>query len=201
MNKPVTREATREKARAPVRTEVEYAGGEEVREAVRDAVREEPLPPGAVRGRNGEVLLRKRTGVTDPFFIPPELKEPGWSYEWKTETIYNQEATAHQVMLAENGWRPVMSTGRWSGVFMPNSHEGKPIRRDAMVLMERPDSLTREAYDEERKKARRQMADTRESLRLATPSGFTTQHAGVQPRVSQSYEAGPAPSKHNLTSD
>lgn len=174
----------------------------ELRKPAREAVLDEPLPPGAVVGRNGEVLSRKRTNTTDIFYVPEHLKEPGWSYEWKTETVLGEQRIAHQVMLAENGWRAVQAEGRWAGVYMPNGYTG-PIRRDGLVLMERPISLTNEAYAEERRNAANQMRNTKESLRLAMPSGFTQDHAGAQLNVKQTYELGPAPasSKRSMVPD
>lgn len=177
----------------------------QMRQPAREAVREEPLPPGAVRGRNGEVLTRKRSNTVNIFEVPADLKDPDWSYEWKVETVLNQPDQPRQMQYLENGWRPVMNTGRWTGIFMPETVNGVaytgPIRRDGQVLMERPIELTRQAEADERRAAAAQMRNTRESLRLAMPSGFSQEHAGVAPKLNQSWERGPAPDKRALVSD
>lgn len=170
------------------------------RPAVRESVRDEPLPAGAVRGRNGEVLARSRTSIDNKYHLPPECCEPGWSYEWKRDTIFNQPDQSYTNQLMHNGWRPVMAVGAWSGVFTPSDWKGE-IRIDGEILMERPAELTRQAYAEERKKAQDLMRNSTQGLRLNMPSGFSTDHAGVQPKLNQTYEQGPAPSKRNLMSD
>lgn len=173
---------------------------EMARPAAREAVREEVLPPGAVRGRNGEILMRKRPGTGNKFEVPEYLKDPYYSYEWKMISILNQEDKSYQNTSFQNGWRPVLAVEQWSGVFTPTDWVGS-IDIDGLRLCERPKVLTEQAYDEERQKAKSLMRGAHESLRLATPGGFTTNHAGVQPKTSQTYELGPAPSKRTLVSD
>lgn len=139
-----------------------------IRNNVRDQIREparEARGGIVVEGHNGEQLSRKRKDDgTDPFFIPPGLEPPGWTYQWCVDTVNgNRDLVADQnLMFYENGWRPVPAE-RHSGRFMPVGHRGN-IVRGGQVLMERPKALTEEANAEMVEKARRQMMDRDEAL-------------------------------------
>lgn len=157
--------------------------------APREPQRESVRTPGRGRqevvGRDGKLLSRKRGGNTDKFHIPAELIPDGWSYEWKRESLYGQEDTANMMHAAENGWTPVMAEAH-PGMFMPSGYTG-PIRRDGLVLCERPMELTEEARAEEREAARQLNQAQQEQLGLAMPSGFNNRHAGVRPRLEREY--------------
>ena len=174
---------------------------EPAREATSEPQRE--LQPGEVLGRDGEVLSRKRSSTTDIFFVPPHLKDPKYDYNWKTETVYNQPQIAHMVAIAENGWRAVLTRpgSKWSGVFMPNDYEG-PIKRNGLVLMERPMALSIEAKMEEDKKARDQVRMSAEArgMNFSVPEGYSKTNpvltAWQQDKTRQTIEPGPPQSKH-----
>lgn len=139
-----------------------------IRNNVRDQIRE-PMREArgglVVQGHNGEQLSRKRKDDgTDPFFIPPDLIPPGWSYQWVAQSVKGSqdEVADHNLMLYENGWRAVPAD-RHPGRFMPVGHKGNIIR-GAQMLMERPKALTDEANAEMVEKARQQMMDRDEAL-------------------------------------
>src|SRR5882757_5838256 len=129
----------------------------------------DPVRGGAVvvRGRDGEVLTRKRTGVGDIFDVPADLIPAGWSYQWCAVTVVgNTEVLIDQnLMMAENGWRPVPSD-RYPGRFMPVGHKG-PITRGGQMLMERPEALTEEARSEDIRAAKQLISDRNDSLKLS----------------------------------
>ena len=134
----------------------------------------EPERRGAMvgTGRDGEVLTRRHTSVGDIFHVPQEEIPRGWSYQWNTYTVHNQLATDQQVLMHANGWRPVPANrheGRWT-----QPGEKGAIIVKGMRLEERPESLTEEAAAEDVKKARTQMRDQTDSLRLTEklPKGF-----------------------------
>jgi hypothetical protein len=157
---------------------------EPIRETIREPVRARGKKE--VVGRDGKVLSRKRGGNVDKFYIPPHIIPDGWSYEWKSEFIAGQENTSHMMGCYENGWTPVNAETH-PGMFMPNDYKG-PIRREGMILCERPIELTNEARAEEQEAARALTQAQKEQLGLAMPSGFTNEHRAVQPRVNQAYE-------------
>lgn len=148
-------------------------------------------------GRSGEILTRKRTTNTDLFHIPPEIVPEGWSYQWNVIEVLGKPETAHQLAMAENGWRPVPA-GRHSGMFMPADYsENSPIIRDGLRLEERPMALTLEAQAEERTKANRLMMDQQEQLGLTQkmPDGFDRNNASLRraERAGTSRTFAPAP--------
>ena len=119
-----------------------------------------------VEGRNGEVLSRTRTYVGDIFEIPEHLKQPGWSLQWNAVSIAgNSEIILDQNhMMHQNGWRPVPAE-RYAGTLVPKGATG-PIIRGQQMLMERPESLTKEAQFEDLRAARQLISDRNESLKL-----------------------------------
>lgn len=142
------------------------------RNATRQAAAREPSRAAArgsavVTGRNGEVLSRKRTSTNDIFHIPPELIPEGWEYQWCAVTIVgNSEILMDQnLMMAENGWRPVPSD-RYPGRFMPEGHKGN-ITRGGQLLMERPAQLCEEARAEDVRNAKQLISDRNDALKLS----------------------------------
>src|ERR1700677_4678306 len=85
----------------------------------------------------------------DKFRFDESIIPPGWSYEWKRVSIYNQPDPSYQVNLAQRGWEAVPASRHPE--MMPLNHEGGTIDRDGMRLMERPSVITDEAKDEDKK--------------------------------------------------
>lgn len=125
-----------------------------------------------VTGRDGETLTRRRTQVGDKFHVPGNEIPTGWDYQWNPVTILNQEQVAQQNQHYENGWRPVPAerhAGRWTRP----GHTGD-IVVEGLRLEERPEALTDEALHEGEMKARQQVRDQADILKLSTkmPAGF-----------------------------
>lgn len=165
-------------SRAPRAPEPERATAAQVRKGA-DGRTEVVMP-------DGTILKRNRTGVVDSFYVPPNIIPDGWSYQWNVVTVYGERQTAMQVNAMENGWRPVPAK-RHDGIFMPPGHEGA-IERDGQMLMERPMVLTREAQDEERRKADGLINMQKEAIGQALPAGFDQNHRKVQPTIRTNYE-------------
>jgi len=143
----------------------------------RGEVRTRPDGRIEVTGHNGEILSRTRTQVGDIFEIPQSMIPKGWSYQWCAVTIAgNADIILDQNhMFHQNGWRPVPAE-RYSGTLVPKGTKGNIIRGQQM-LMERPEALTLEAQDEDKRNAIQLMSDRNESLKLAgvkkaMPDGF-----------------------------
>lgn len=179
---------------------------EPVREVVREPVREptRPLKPGEFLGRNGEILTLKRDPSKNIFDIPAHLNDdPTWTREWKRFEIYNKYDETHQQHLQENGWRPVMvEPGNGWGEFYGGPNYRGPVRREDMVLMERPAALTAEVRRREKAAADAQMRSNTDRFAarraLDTPQGFTTSNPNVPSKVQSTYEQGPTPAKHQI---
>lgn len=124
------------------------------REAVRQEARPTRTPDGRViaYGRDGQPLTRAGSiQGGNQFSIPEGTIPPGWSWEWKNDTVLGQRDPAYEAELAQVGWMPVMAES-FPGIFMPFDYKG-PIRRKGMILMERPEELTLEARREEKRAA------------------------------------------------
>lgn len=106
----------------------------------------EPMRPG--------IRARRRRTNEDNFAIPPELKRPGLSYEWKKESCLGQEDPMYMSSLLDNGWENVQLEE------MPcfgREGETGAVRRGGQVLMRRPIELTKEARVEDWQIARAQV--------------------------------------------
>ncbi len=157
-----TRETTRAEARPALRAE-----------ARNDQRAPQRMKPGEFLGRDGEILTRRSHHLVDEFEIPAEVKLPGWSYQWNTVTVNNQQNFSSQRDMYANGWRPVRPADL-EGYF-ENYADGKnEIFHKGLRLEMRPAEMTEEAKLDEKRAADRQLgrhlmrADT--DVRL--PEGF-----------------------------
>lgn len=121
------------------------------REQVRTPVNHVPGRVVGVRRDGSAVSRTSAISGVDQFYVPPGIIPPGWSWEWKNETVLNQADPAYAAELAQVGWEPVMAES-YPGVFMPHEHKG-PVRRKGMMLMERDLRLTQEAQREDKRRA------------------------------------------------
>jgi hypothetical protein len=134
----------------------------------------------------GERLVRRRSRSDDKYYVHPSKIPAGRSYEWKREQVYGQPDTDHQVNLRENHWTPVPASRHPE--MMPIGDTG-PVRKDGMILMERPLYVTQEAREEDYQIAMDQVR-AKESQMRNTPGGtFTRDHPSVHriARVQRSY--------------
>jgi hypothetical protein len=130
----------------------------------RDLPREPVRSDAVVRGREGEILTRKRVSGTDPFHIDPKEIPRGWDYQWNAVTVWGNKEVLLTVgnEMYQNGWRPVPAE-RHPGKFTPAGQKGEIIFR-GMRLEERPLSMTIQAREEDQAAAMAQMRDRDESL-------------------------------------
>lgn len=141
---------------------------EGTRDPARGLARETTRRGAAVAiGHGGEKLTRRRTTVGDAFDVPKSEIPAGWTYQWNTVTVLNKELRDIErgdLLMHENGWRPVPATrhpGRWT----PPGFEGSIII-EGLRLEERPESLTLEAKSEDEMRAKAQVRDRTDALRL-----------------------------------
>ena len=138
-------------------------------EPARDFARETTRPGAVVAmGHNGEVLTRRSIGLGDKFDIPLHEVPHGWDYQWNTVTVLNQRVSEVVVQadlqMYRNGWRPVPASrhpGRWTAP----GYEGE-IVVDGLRLEERPKTLSEEAKAEDTMRAKMQVRDRTDALRL-----------------------------------
>jgi hypothetical protein len=137
-----------------------------------------------IRGHLGDM----DEGVDD--FRAPDAP-PGWNYEWKRKTLLGAEDPAYAVSLARTGWEPVPAERHPS--YMPTGNKHATIERKGMILMERPQELTDEAREIERRKARNQVRQKEAQLNAAPDGQFTRDHDQVKAKINKTYEAMPVP--------
>lgn len=161
-----------------------------------------PLVPGKAVALNRAGLPVQRaaaeTGV-NAFFVPPHLPPAGWSWEWKRESVRGQADPYYISRLKQVAWEPVRYES-YPGVFAPEYDEhGKPwvgpVRREGLMLMERPANLTKEAQDEEIAKAKRRSNDARNQYTRLNTDGTSTAEIDLEARrasyIKQQHEPMP----------
>lgn len=142
--------AARAKAR-PVRE------ASEERSVAREPARDE-LPAHFYDKETGELLTRKRkNGVFDEFeFSPSEIPE-GMDYQWIRVTVHGSPEESEYHLMYENGWRAV-PWERHSNRFAKSEFMGKgSIIRRGQLLVERPIHLSKQAREEDQRRANEQI--------------------------------------------
>ena len=148
------------KARAKVRAARE--------EATRQPARENP-----------KRLVRTRKRAEDRLYIDPKIIPHDMTYEWKAESVNGKPDPLHINDLMDNHWTPV-----------PESrHPGVVVRRDGLILMERPAYLTDEANEENYNLAMGREMSIRREVRDTPEGHFTRDHPSAKrlPGVKVSY--------------
>jgi hypothetical protein len=102
----------------------------------------------------------------DKFDVPANLIPEGWSYNWKTWSVYNEERPQYFANMQRGGWSPVPAS-RHPELTYPG-YVGDTILRDGMILCERPAVLTEEAHERASREARAQVR-AKEQAMSATP--------------------------------
>jgi hypothetical protein len=108
---------------------------------------------------------------------------PGWTYEWKTHSVWNKEYPQYMNNLYRRGWEAVPAT-RHRDLIYPD-YEGDSIIIDGMILMERPKELTDRQRVRDYRKAVAQIINSEQKLAEAPP-GTAPRDVNVRtmPRVS-----------------
>lgn len=149
----------------------------ETRAKLRAPIKEGPvkLHKGEYRGRNGEILRRVPNTTANPFDIPGDVKEPGWSYQFVRHSVYGNTDYSEMSVMKRAGWREV-SPDALNGYFREETPEGQNfILKEGLCLMERPQGMTDEARDEALRTANDQYArqlDKRYDADAPLPTGF-----------------------------
>ena len=105
---------------------------------------------------------------TDKYYIPLDMIPEGWTYEWKTKTVYGAENVSYQITLRRSGWEPVPASRHPE--LMPDKGHYEVIEREGMILMERPTEINQDRRAREMRNARNQVKQKEEQLN-ATPHG------------------------------
>ena len=106
------------------------------------------LRPGEYRGRNGELLVRENVKGANKFDFPDSVKDAGWSYQWIRVSAYGDTSHSELLDMRRAGWREVPPSAL-KGYFKDMVPEGcNHIEMQGLVLMERPEGMTKDAQQE-----------------------------------------------------
>lgn len=169
------------------------------RAAPREQLTREPTRATAtVTGRNGEILTRSHSELNGDIFerVKPQ---PGWSLQWNAVTAINKDLSEIQSGISNdmhnNGWRPVPAS-RYPGVWTAPGYGGDIVVK-GMRLEERPESLTKEALREDEIRAKAQVRDQTDALKLTQSqlpganAGRAKQVSGMRMQIDRSFEVPP----------
>jgi len=152
---------------------------------IREPIKDGPVKirTGEYYGRNGEILKRVPASRGNQFDFPEELKEKNWSYQWVRHSCYNNTDHSEISVMKRAGWREV-APDALKGYFKEDVPEGQNcIIREGLVLMERPEGMTREAQEEELRKANFQYGaqiEKRFDAEAPLPTGFVPHMREIQ---------------------
>lgn len=188
----VTKPRGRPLGRPPMRTTVQADPQLAAREAPIAPVREQSSQARA-KARAAQLLevVDMEAGNDDFYFDVSQIPD-GWSYEWKRHTTYNAQDPAYQVQLAQMGWEPVPAARH--PLMMPVGYAGAYIERKGMILMERPEEITRRVRARDERSALDQVRMNQEKLTGAPQGQFERNNKGDSlVKIKRSYEPIPIP--------
>jgi hypothetical protein len=108
----------------------------------------------------------------------------GWSYEWKTHSVWNKEYPQYLSSLQRNGWSPVSSKEPEVRNLLYPGYENESVIVDGMILMERPRELTDRVREREYRRANEVVRNSERKLADA-PAGTAprTAFAETSPKL------------------
>lgn len=157
------------------------------RPAMRADMREDSR--ARAKRRTAEITANGGLNVdsVDKFYIDPSRVPDGWVYEWKRDTTFGKEDPSYMSGLLMTGWEPVPTSDMPE--LMPGMKEAA-IRRDGMILMQRPEEIRDSARAKEMANARGQVkAQEAQNGKAQDP----TEGPRIAPKYGKSYEHIPIP--------
>ena len=141
-------------------------------------------PPPTAIGRDGKpIYLDGNYDPTDFFAVAKTVEPPGWIYEWKRETIYNQPDLGYQAQLRHKGHWTEVQHETHPGVFGAINATGA-VRHEGMILMERPMEVHEHFKMLEKQKADAKITDAKNSHGLGRSAP-----GGVDPNTARARQA------------
>jgi hypothetical protein len=113
---------------------------------------------------------------------------PGWTYEWKTHSVFNKEYPQYYSGLLRTGWSPVPAA-RHRDLIYPG-YTGETIINDGLILMERPKELTDRVRRRDLGKAVDQVRNSEAKL-VEAPAGTAPRNTHPHSRVTLASHVGP----------
>lgn len=146
------------------------------------------LNAGEVLGRDGNVKRRNKN-FDDPYAVPDDYKDPGWTYQWNRVSCFNEPDPMEMNRMLDNGWEYVRPNSRLGQLYGVTDKDF--IEVGGLVLMERREELTNEALEENRRKTAEQYgALMSRSSDLSVPKGYESRGKQVKRMGSEAVRAG-----------
>ena len=139
------------------------------RPEMRPQMREEDPRARAAR-RAAELMghIPDEAQVHDNFAAPEPPQD--WSYEWKAIEVLGKEIDGKESKMAQTGWERVPADRHPE--MMPKNYKGAEIKKDGMVLCERPKAITDMMRERESREARQAVRDNEAKLGAPPPGQF-----------------------------
>ena len=146
------------------------------------------------RARRRAAELREHSSFdpgSDKFKFDLSIVPPGWTYEWRMNTVLGKTDPSYEISLRQRGWEAVPANRHPE--MMPLGYQGGTIDREGMRLMERPAEISDEARDNEKREAR-ELVRGKEEQFTRNPAGdnspFERDNKGKSLNsIKKSYEA------------
>lgn len=138
----------------------------------------------ALREESLRSFVERDGNVDDPFYVPEDLKDPRFTYEWKATHIMGKELdAAHQASIQQQGWVP--APAKLFKQMLPKGATASVIERGGQMLFMRPKELTDRSRLLDKKKANDQVKSKMQALGMTKP-GELDRKVNV---VKKSYES------------
>lgn len=111
-------------------------------------------------------------GVTDPLYVPPEVKRVGFAYQWIATSVLNSEdaIVKRRVMtFMRSGWRPVPGERGRGYFFLDGENVPANIVLGGQMLVEKPKHIEEHARKLNERAAKEQLHNKLEEVGMAAP--------------------------------
>lgn len=105
---------------------------------------------------------RRHDSYIDKFEIPKEVVPEGWTYEWKTYSVYGQVETANISAKRKLGWEPVQTEDHPDDFI--GYHVDGQIINEGQILMMIPSVIAYEMRQANTSRANSQVLDKRKAM-------------------------------------
>ncbi len=121
-------------------------------------------------------------GNVDPIYVPPEMKRPGFAYQWITKSALGSEDTVIKRRMStffRSGWKPVPGV-RGKGYFFLDGEDVPPmVELGGLLLVEKPQHIEQHARKLNDQAAKRQLRDKMMEVGMAAPANVRHKLVGT----------------------
>lgn len=146
-------------------------------------------------GRDGEMLTRNRDAsgaFHSQFDVPTRFREAGWAMQWVRSSTVNAIDASNITRMHEAGWRPVPADRPGFDEYF-RTQGANDITRDGLTLMERPEAMNQQAYEDDYRAAlkERNVGGEEFTAGFDLPQGFKSEHKMLKSFAKRDIEGAP----------